>query len=263
MTYTHIFYKRAAGFTLVELSIVIIIIGFLIAGISAGMSLIQQAKLNSVINEMKSYQVVYNNFKLTYGAVPGDLTNPDAYWPNGASGCAIAANGCDGDGNGIIEFINNAGGTESLAAWRELVLANMINANIVVRQGGLVSTPGTHTPINKALDAGYIMVGKTSWGLNSLWDDDTNAIYTSKVNQYPTQYLGDAALKTQEAFNMDQKIDDGQTDASGNFTGAKTGNFRTSVSNDALFATRCLKDADTNYDISVTALSCSVGLALN
>lgn len=37
------------GFTLVELSIVIIIIGFLIAGVSAGSSLIKQAETNAVI----------------------------------------------------------------------------------------------------------------------------------------------------------------------------------------------------------------------
>ena len=60
MTYN----KKHLGFTLVELSIVIIIIGFLIAGISGGKSLIEQAKLNSVISELQKYQLIYNNFQL-------------------------------------------------------------------------------------------------------------------------------------------------------------------------------------------------------
>ena len=61
------------GFTLVELSIVIIIIGFLIAGISAGTSLIRQAGLSSVITDLTNYKMAVNMFKDKYGGLPGDL----------------------------------------------------------------------------------------------------------------------------------------------------------------------------------------------
>ncbi len=120
------------GFTLVELSIVIIIIGFLIAGIAAGQSLIKQATINSVITDMQNFQTAYNGFLLRYGGVPGDITNADIYWPAGSTGCAAASLTCNGNGNGLVEPGNNGAGVdEAGAAWRELALANMINTNIV------------------------------------------------------------------------------------------------------------------------------------
>lgn len=59
------------GFTLVELSIVIIIIGFLIAGITAGQSLLHQAKLTSFINELTDYDTSIKSFELKHGYMPG------------------------------------------------------------------------------------------------------------------------------------------------------------------------------------------------
>jgi len=46
-----------AGFILVELSIVIIIIGFLVAGIAAGSNILKQAQLRSVIADIESLQL--------------------------------------------------------------------------------------------------------------------------------------------------------------------------------------------------------------
>jgi prepilin-type N-terminal cleavage/methylation domain-containing protein len=60
------------GFTLVELSIVIIIIGFLIAGIAGGQSLIASAKLHSIITEVQSLQTASRVFTEQYGGLPGD-----------------------------------------------------------------------------------------------------------------------------------------------------------------------------------------------
>ena len=66
-------YKQ--GFTLVELSIVIIIIGFLIAGVSAGISLIKTTQLNSGITDYQQFQLAYTSFVDRYKAVSGDMIN--------------------------------------------------------------------------------------------------------------------------------------------------------------------------------------------
>ena len=49
------------GFTLIELSIVLIIIGLLIVAVNSGTSLIRNAKLRSVTYEAKKYQVAVNS----------------------------------------------------------------------------------------------------------------------------------------------------------------------------------------------------------
>ena len=52
------------GFTLVELTIVMVIVGLIIAGIAGGKSLIDQARLRSVISEMDEYNTAYMNITL-------------------------------------------------------------------------------------------------------------------------------------------------------------------------------------------------------
>jgi len=94
-----------AGFTVVEIAIVIVIIGLLIAGVVGGQSLIQSAKQNALISDIKKYAAIINTFKLNYDALPGDMKNATDYWGEDGDGCPAGADNdgtCDGDGNGII-----------------------------------------------------------------------------------------------------------------------------------------------------------------
>ena len=45
-----------SAFSLIELSIVLIIIGLLVAGVTGGASLIQSAKTRALINEINNYK---------------------------------------------------------------------------------------------------------------------------------------------------------------------------------------------------------------
>ncbi|MDD2840207.1 MAG: prepilin-type N-terminal cleavage/methylation domain-containing protein [Rickettsiales bacterium] len=63
--------NNTKGFSLIELSIVLIIIGLLIAGITGGASLIKSAELRSTISEVRNYQTAVNAFYTEKGYLPG------------------------------------------------------------------------------------------------------------------------------------------------------------------------------------------------
>ena len=50
------------GFTLIELSIVIVIIGLIVAGVVGGQSVIKQAKLKTIIQDVNKYTVANHMF---------------------------------------------------------------------------------------------------------------------------------------------------------------------------------------------------------
>jgi prepilin-type N-terminal cleavage/methylation domain-containing protein len=56
------FLENNKGFTLVELAIVLVIIGFLVSGIIAGQELINQAKINKAISKLNSYKGVLTKY---------------------------------------------------------------------------------------------------------------------------------------------------------------------------------------------------------
>jgi prepilin-type N-terminal cleavage/methylation domain-containing protein len=86
------------GFSLIELSIVLIIMGFLVAGITGGASLIKSAQLRSVITEYQTYRVAYNTYYGQYSKVPGSTTDDP-----GTIGSAVGAAWEDLKAEGIID----------------------------------------------------------------------------------------------------------------------------------------------------------------
>ena len=60
------------GFTLVELSIVLVIIGLLIGGILVGQSLIDAARTQAAVRQLNQYGVAISTFKTKYKQLPGD-----------------------------------------------------------------------------------------------------------------------------------------------------------------------------------------------
>ena len=63
------------AFSLIELSIVLIIIGLLVAGITGGQSLIESAKARAVMNEARGYMQAVNTYFVANGRLPGDPDN--------------------------------------------------------------------------------------------------------------------------------------------------------------------------------------------
>ena len=87
------------GFTLVEISIVMIIIGLLIGGTFGGMKLIENMQVNKTVQDLKAIESAALTFKDTYGRIPGDIRNPSARLPN----CIDAPCSTGGDGNRVLD----------------------------------------------------------------------------------------------------------------------------------------------------------------
>jgi prepilin-type N-terminal cleavage/methylation domain-containing protein len=89
-----------AGFTLIELSIVLVIIGLLVGGALVGRDLIKAAEVRATITQIEKYNTAVNTFRGKYGYLPGDIN------ATAASRFGFAARGAqpgEGDGNGVIE----------------------------------------------------------------------------------------------------------------------------------------------------------------
>ncbi|MGE3714278.1 MAG: type II secretion system protein [Alphaproteobacteria bacterium] len=117
---------KTSGFTLVELSIVLLIVGLIVGGIVMGQALIHTAEINQQVRQLQEYEVAVFTFRNKYAALPGDMRDATAIWGANAS-CPVHVVGGDGtcDGNGDGRVFSMAL-LESLYFWDHLVHANLI-----------------------------------------------------------------------------------------------------------------------------------------
>lgn len=93
---------RYAGFTLIELSIVLVIIGLLVGGVLVGQDLIKAASERRLLAGMSQIDLAVFQFKLKVGGIPGDLApaKADLF---GLSKCTDTYDGVNREaGNGLI-----------------------------------------------------------------------------------------------------------------------------------------------------------------
>ena len=221
-------YSKKSAFSLIELSIVLIIIGLLIAGITGGASLIKSATLRAVMTEARNYNTAVNSFYVAYNSYPGDYT------VNFASGVAT---GYIGDGDGKIEFNSTNGGTTSATAQGKaegfgaiamLAFTKMITTE-TLSAGSATSfdtagVAGVSIPQSKVRGTGWIfdyLTGATNAavGTNKSWTvEGQNAViltsgWTAGSNTLSlltsATSFAKGALTAEDAKSIDLKVDDG------------------------------------------------------
>jgi len=66
--------SKQSGFTLVEIAIVLVIIGVLLAGVLKGQGLINNAHIKGIVNDMNGVSAAYNGYMDRYHVQPGTET---------------------------------------------------------------------------------------------------------------------------------------------------------------------------------------------
>ncbi|MGB1539754.1 MAG: prepilin-type N-terminal cleavage/methylation domain-containing protein [Rickettsiales bacterium] len=212
------------GFSLVELSIVLVILGLLTGGILGGQALIRSAELRAITTEYDKYQTAINTFKDKYFQLPGDMTNAIAFWGDNTTHCDdgdATNNGspgtCNGDGDGAMESspAPSVEG-ENFMFWQHLAYAGLIEGTYTGICGA-----GTRWNHDLGVNAPRSRLSSAGWGINGPTNQPTVDAYDlSSAGEYGNMlyYGGESANNTEphapvltpeEAWNVDTKIDDG------------------------------------------------------
>lgn len=197
-----------SGFTLVELSIVLVILGLLVGGVLSGQSLIRAAELRSITADTSRFVTASYSFRDKYFALAGDMTNAESFWGTDSSGCPSgggATGTCNGDGNGQI-----TGGTEGSRYWQQLALAGLIEGKYTGTWTAAGGVPGTNVPRGKISNTGFSM------GYINFTPGDGANLQINYGNQFtfggtnPGYDTSAPVFKPEELWNIDTKIDDGK-----------------------------------------------------
>jgi len=220
------------GFTLIELSIVLVIIGFVVGGVLVGQDLIRAGEVRATLAQVEKYNTAANTFRSKFGYLPGDIN------PTSAAQFGFAARGSvrgEGDGNGNLEGVNNSptpagilqGAGETIMFWVDLssaVAGNLIEGgfNTASSTPPLASADITGTNLNLYLPQAKIGRGNYFYAYGGTYTPDGNTFYGLGVNYFGLSAVSGilsssnngrlasaATIPVIQAYAMDTKVDDG------------------------------------------------------
>lgn len=118
--------KKQKGFTLVELSIVLVIIGLIIGGVLTGQQIMQNARITNTVNAIQAFQAQFQTYTQNFGSLPGDDSSATARFPTETT----IANGNNDGQVGTATSYNSASGSDAAAesynVWGHLRAADLI-----------------------------------------------------------------------------------------------------------------------------------------
>lgn len=227
-----------SGFSMLELSIYLVIIGLVVGSIITGSSLIRGSELRAMEKDLDKYVSAVEIFQDRYNALPGDFASAVKHWGAKAGGTADGAdatclayydtthtptkNTCNGDGDGKIEETDSSW-REVWQAWQHLGNSGIIEGiytgqgNGTAAQAWAEGLPNVNAPAGNVADEVYTLrwLGSIT---NTADPDDFVGEYGNILLVGARTQANDSFLDAQDMQSIDSKIDDGKPG---------TGNIRT------------------------------------
>ena len=184
--------NKQAGFTLIELAIVLVIIGLLLGGVLRGQELINSAKVKNMATDFRNTPVYVYAYQDKFRALPGD----DA----GAVAHVAAAAAEKGDGDGVIEgaWDSTTATDESALFWLHVRKAGLAAGSTTMTdagfyptnsEGGRIGVSGV-SPIGTLKGQYYIcskgIIGKFAKQLDVTMDNGTSVDGSMQALEQPT-----------------------------------------------------------------------------
>ncbi len=255
-------YRHA--FSLIELSIVIVVIGMLVGLIMGTRELIKNAELNSIGADTAKYIGATKTFRDKYLALPGDMLNATTVW--GAAHATPATckttvgtgtQTCNGTGDDRINY--PAAGCpdcyEMYRFWQQLQNAGLIEGKFTGVQGaGGVwdHTIGANCPASKVTGGAYTVLYEGTTGAANAnyfpYNHSNIILFGAKV---PNDIVWNPIITATDAQSIDTKLDDGLP-ATGNIQAFKNSSTVTPGCTTTDVATTSV------YNVSVTGRLCNL-----
>ncbi len=198
--------ERQKGFTLIEMSIVLVIIGLIIGGILKGQEIIESARQKNLISQFDALRGAVNTFVDRFGSIPGDY----ALATTRISG---NTNYVNGGGNGVLGTAattvatvstndGSAAGSENLQFFIHLAGADLLEGVAAVNAVPTAFGSNSALPATPISGAGISVVS----GLYNHATSPRSSVW-GRVHRVIAAPV--AALSPSVAFQIDSKIDDG------------------------------------------------------
>lgn len=203
------------GFTLIELAIVVIIIGLAASGVLAGKELIKQANLKKHIDALREVDLAFKTFKLKYNDLPGDIPNPERFFPECINPDFDLTDVIIGNNDDMIEswYTGVYHSDEGSCVWM-----HMAQAGLYQPLGFKAGDFNGIIPVNVDPSVAAIsimkwkpdenMIASVSWARNQAKYDAHPATINSNVLEIQTSYS--TGFYGADLYNIDKKIDDGK-----------------------------------------------------